>query len=111
MTARRDSADLAIHYEGLLKEQEDSGLSVSEFAEEVGLSAATLYSWRRRLRGREDDARLLEVSVIGDDGSSLGSPGLGGPLVLQVGERMRIEVRSDFDEDALARLLGVLDRC
>jgi transposase-like protein len=68
-TARASSGpDRAEHYRALLAEQARSELSVTEFAEEVGLSAATLYAWRRRLSGaraedREPGRELLEVQV------------------------------------------------
>lgn len=39
----RRGPELAAYYEGLLLEQEKSGLSVTEFAEDVGVSACTLY--------------------------------------------------------------------
>lgn len=105
-TQRRAGGELAEYYRGLLEEQADSGLSVTEFAEEVGVSAATLYSWRRRLR---DDpglpgARLVQVAV------SETSHG-GGTLILRVGEEYEVELGAGFDADTLRRLLAVLDRC
>lgn len=98
---------LAAYYGELLAEQEGSGLSVTEFAEEAGVSAATLYAWRRRLRGRAGKAKLLEVDVIEGGSEASGSQF----VTLEVDERFRIELPGDFDEDALMRLLGVLDRC
>ena len=98
------------YYGALLDEQEESGLSVAAFAEEADLSAATLYSWRRRLgraATRSEGSGLLEVCVS-DDGRSA-SPS--GPMVLIVAAGARIELDADFDEQALERLLGVLDRC
>lgn len=99
------------YYEALLDEQEESGLSVAAFAEEAGLSAATLYSWRRRLGRSATRARgsngLLEVCVSGDEGSGEAS----GRMILTVAGETRIELEADFVESALERLLGVLDRC
>jgi transposase-like protein len=65
MDGRRGSAGLAAHYAQLLAAQAGSGLSVTTFAEQAGVSAATLYSWRRRLRGRMTaDDGLLDQEVV-----------------------------------------------
>lgn len=101
---------LAEYYRGLLDEQAKSELSVSAFAEEAGLSAATLYSWRRRLAGavEESDAGdLIEVQVTDDDAVLR----RGASIVLMVDGRLRIELESDFDDVALERLLRILSRC
>ena len=102
--------ELAAHYEGLLEEQESSGLSVAAFAEEVGVSPATLYSWRRRLRGEESASRLVQVDVVDDEREEPTETVRGG-LALRVNDRFRIELPADFDGGALARLLEVLDEC
>jgi transposase-like protein len=98
------------HYASLLDEQEGSGLSVAAFAEDAGLSVATLYSWRRRLgraTPRDNGVALLEVRVD-DEGEALEVPGR---MTVEVADGTRIELEADFDESALERLLGVLDRC
>jgi hypothetical protein len=98
------------YYEELLDEQEESGLSVAGFAEERGLSAATLYSWRRRL-GRASvhkrGAALIEVCVAEGEGSH----GSATRMIVKTADGTSIELDVDFDETALERLLGVLDRC
>lgn len=116
-TARSRSggvADLADYYRELLEEQAQSELSVVDFAEEVGVSAATLYSWRRRLadsaESREEATEvgdLLEVQVTDDEGAGH----RGTPMVLTIDGRLRIELEADFDAVALERLLGLLARC
>ncbi len=98
------------YYGELLDEQEESGLSVVAVAEEAGLSAGTLYSWRRRLgRAANGDggAALIEVCVGGDAEILNGS----GRMIVAVADGTRIELDADFDESALERLFGVLDRC
>ena len=42
-------AGLTAWYAAALAHQARSGLSVAEFARQLGASAATLYEWRRRL--------------------------------------------------------------
>jgi len=106
----RGRADLAEYYRALLEEQAQSDLSVTEFAEEVGVSAATLYSWRRRLADSSEEGEagdLIEVQVTGE-GTVLQE---GASIVLTVDGRLRIELEADFDDGALERLLGVLSRC
>jgi transposase-like protein len=108
----RARGELAEYYEELLAEQEESGLSVTAFAEQVGLSAATLYSWRRKLSGddEEDDGstgRLVQVAMAR---SSAGTR-RAGVLVLRVGEEFEVELDEDFDAEALRRLLAILDEC
>ena len=104
-TGPRSREELAAHYEELLAEQESSGLSVAEFAEEVGVSSGTLYSWRRRLADPPSVGELVEVTVADSDA------GGGGTLVLRVDERYAIELEEDFDGAALSRLLEVLAEC
>ena len=102
-------SDREAYYEVLLNGQEESGMSVAAFAKEMGMSAATLYSWKRRLgqpRGGEGSA-LLEVCVR-DEGKSTQ---LSGRMIVSLACGTRIELDADFDESALERLLGVVLRC
>ncbi len=104
-TVRRSSRESESYHRTLLREQARSGQSVRGFAATRGLSAATLYSWRRRLgltRGR----RLIEVAIT----DSPPRPSRGG-LVLQLFGRHRLELPADVSDDELARLLRVLSSC
>ena len=81
-----------------------------DFAEDVGVSAATLYSWRRRLREAEEESEareLIEVEIT----EAGGEIRPGASIVLTVDGRLRIDLASNFDDGALERLLGVLSRC
>ena len=105
MKGKRPRADLAAYYGQLLDELAQSGLSVVKFAQEVGVSSASLYSWRRRL-GHGIGPRLLEVQVAqGQAGEAAGA------MTLLVGDRFRIELEHGFDEGALESVLGGLARC
>jgi len=108
--ARRD--ELARWYAEALADQVSSGLSVSEYANEIGVTASTLYQWRRRLTegsGGERQTRkpfgLVEVTIQED------STAPGGTLVVRVGGDRRIEVPRGFDDADLRRLLTVLESC
>jgi len=109
-TSGRSRNSLADYYRELLEEQAASDLSMTEFAEEVGVSAATLYGWRRRLADSAEVTEaqeLLEVQLTdGEDAAQRRSP-----IVLTVDRRLRIELEADFDAGALERLLQLLSRC
>ena len=101
--------DLAAWYSAALDAQARSGLSVSDYAKQIGVTGWTLYDWRRRLgSGRaRDRAKLVEVTVA----RSAGAEG-GGALVVRVGDgRRSIEVPRGFDGDDLRRLVAVLESC
>ena len=101
--------DLAAWYRALLARQAESGLSVTDFAATAGVSAWTLYGWRRRLAGnagcQDDPPRLVEVSVVPT------------PTPMSTGMRVELrsghclDVRAGFDDHELRRLIGVLESC
>lgn len=101
--------DLAAWYGALLDRQAESGLSVTDFAASVGMSAWTLYEWRRRLAGSDDgrDAppRLVEVAVV----PASAPTGTGIRVELRSGHGL--EVRAGFDGHELRRLIEVLESC
>jgi hypothetical protein len=101
--------DLAAWYSAALDAQARSGLSVSDYAEQIGVTGWTLYDWRRRLGGGgvRDRGKLVEVTVA----RSMGAEG-GGGMVVRVGDgRRSIEVPRGFDGDDLRRLVAVLESC
>jgi len=63
--------------EELLREVEASGLTIRRCAEELGISAQTLYSWRRRLRQRarftlDEGMEFMELKLRDASGPSGG---------------------------------------
>jgi len=101
--------DLTAWFSAVLDAQARSGLSVSGYAERIGVTGTTLYQWRRRLERRRgsESARLVEVAVARDvEGSS------GEALVVRIGDgRRSIEVPRGFDGDDLRRLVTALESC
>ena len=100
--------DLAAWYGAVLEAQIRSGLSVCDYAERIGVTATTLYLWRRRL-GQAGDVRdrvkLVEVAVAKAEGCREA-------LVVRLGDgRRSIEVPHGFDDDNLRRLIAVLESC
>lgn len=109
----RRANELANCYATLLKEQAESGLSMREFAVEAGVSAWTLYSWKRRLSVSSgapvpSDPELVAVEVVG--GRKAIRAGMGGyELALPNGARLRVP--RDFDAARVSELLAVLRAC
>jgi Transposase len=103
--------ELAAWYATALESQAHSGLSVARYAEEIGVTPATLYQWRRRLwRSSDSDpnrAKLVEVSLAASRTNSVAEA-----VVVHVGGgRRSIEVPRGFDDGDLRRLLAVLESC
>ena len=100
---------MAAWYSAALDAQAVSGLSVSAYAKQIGVTGWTLYDWRRRLSSGavRKRAKLVEVTVARDvEGSS------GEALVVRVGDgRRSIEVPRGFNGDDLRRLVAVLESC
>ena len=117
-TERPSSRDqLASWYAAALKEQAASGLSIAEFAAELGVSAATLYQWRRRLADAVDGSvatessapELIEVVLGGSQRVPRGpSPA---SLTVRLPGSREIEIPSGFDAEALQRVVRALESC
>jgi len=99
-------------YASALEDQQQSGMSVAEYADEIGVSAGTLYEWRRRLSGQrgstDPDAsrRLIEVTLeraVGQDTSA--------GFTLRLGRDRSIEVPPNFDDTELMRLVATIESC
>jgi len=100
-------------YAEALERQAAEGLSTPAMAEELGVTASTLYSWRRRLkegrvrsRGRSRLPGLVEVAITDDTLERAGDR-----FVLVLTNDRRIEVPSTYDDDALRRIVGLLESC
>lgn len=92
----------------VLAEQRASGLSVAAFARERGLSAWTLYEWRRRLGAAQSEpvAKPELVQVMVTPSASRAST-----IAVELGAGLRVHVPSGFDAAELRRLLEVLASC
>lgn len=92
----------------LIAAQKRSGLTVREFAAARGITAATLYWWRSKLR--RDGAELVPVEVVDHD-EAHDDDGTPAPCFeLQFDGSMILRVPPGFDEAELRRLLGAV-RC
>ena len=120
----RRHADLPAWYGRVLAEHRASGLSLSEFAEVLGISPRTLARWRQRLAGEAEATgaasstplpeamphRLVEVRPALDS-STRSTPGSLGTITIRLAGERRIEVEPGFDAAELQRLVRVLEAC
>jgi hypothetical protein len=88
-------------WEALVREWRSGGLTQREFARRKGIAPTTLSWWSCRVaREGRRGAELVPVEVIGGGGGDFRVELRGGRMVY---------VPAGFDEDALRRLLGVLE--
>ncbi len=105
--------DLAEWYAAALEEQESSGMSVADFADELGVSPATLYLWKRRFAAEKPRAPgspcltgLIEVFRKTEP-----LPAAADAVVIRLGSGRCIEVPKHFDDRDLVRLVEILESC
>ena len=114
LTVRPESReDLPAWYAAALADQASSGLSMAEYAHELGVAPATLHQWKRRLSA-DDEAEfetprstdLIEVEMadaMPDDS--------GAPFVVRLGGGRQVEVPTWYRDEDLLRLVGLLESC
>ncbi len=107
--------ELAVWYTAALDEQASGGLSMAEYAEELGVTATTLYQWKRRLSAEEEDRAeyetpssmgLVEVSLEGPSSSDNAEN-----FVVRLDDGRCVEVPQRFNDAGLIRLLQLLESC
>ena len=59
-----NGSDRSEYWRGLVLEQASSGESIASFCRVRGLSQASFYSWRKRLREMNETPQFAPVSVI-----------------------------------------------
>ena len=84
----------------VIEEQRKSGYSVADFCRERGLSAASLYSWRRRLAKPADAKKFVAVQLPPVRSVACCE------ILLSGGDR--VSVPPGFDADSLQCILSVL---
>lgn len=96
-------------WRSLIAAQERSGLGVAEFAARRGLSAATLYWWRSRIRRSErSEPQLVPIEIIAREPDRACAPSGHFEVELRGGRRVRVPPR--FDASELTRLIAALER-
>ncbi len=74
MPNRNRSAEIESFWRLVLEEHAKSGLNAREFCHREALSEPSFYSWRRKIRQRDnemDACKLVPVKVVPDDVSSV----------------------------------------
>lgn len=108
MDARR-SGGAEARWRSLIEAQERSGLCVAEFAARRGLSVATLYWWRSRLRRpKQGEPSLVPIEIVGPEPG--GSHGGAERFEIELRGGRRLRVPPGFDAGELTRLIAALER-
>lgn len=106
---------LSDHYASLLAAQASSGLSMQRFAALHGVSACTLYMWRRRLsaadsRSADVGPRLVAVDVVGKARAS--DAGTGAERYeIWLASGLHLRLPSNFVAARVAELVSTLRTC
>ena|SRR5690606_25280513 len=108
-----DREQLPSWYATVLDCQRSSGLTMADFIVETGISNTSLYKWRQRLINESTydptkpvATNLIEVTVARQPARTKTHM-----TVRVAGDRRSIDVPIDFDDDALRRLVEVLESC
>jgi transposase len=88
----------------VLDRQQASGLSVASFCRRRGLSAASLYAWRRRLSAGAAPA-FVEAKVV----EPAQVPETAGAIEVWLRGGRRVRVGRGFDPELLGKLVAALE--
>ena len=89
---------------------ESSGLSLSAFARESGICDQRLRWWRERLSAQPAIPALLPVRIVRRAPSpAVTSAASGAVMEIALVTGRRVRVTPDFDDEAVARLVRVLE--
>ena len=103
-----DRSLLADWYRAALERQAQSGIPMTAFADAIGVSAANLYLWRRRLGAGSERPATTRASASSGQGLlelRLADSGLQSTcsFTLRIGARFEVDIPKRFDADDLRR--------
>ena len=78
-----------------------SGLSTTDYAREHGIVPQHIYFWRQKLEGGAKEIKLLPIQ--------LAEPRRGEPITVLLRTGHMLKVGRGFDEEALLRVVAVLE--
>ena len=87
-----------------------SGLSVEQFAKQLGVNSKRIYHWRRRLEGRRkpirpnNSAKLLPIQIM-PTSSLLNNE----PITVLLSSGQQVQVGANFNEQAFKRAIAILE--
>ena len=86
-------------WQKIIREYEESGLTIKDFSKEAGVSAWSIKDWRKKFRIESDTFVELACPSIGAEYS----------IVLSNGRELRVS--GSFSEKRVKQLIGVLEEC
>ena len=97
---------------GVLEAWRKSGASIEKFARTRGLVPQRLYWWKRKLgiAGRGERAALVPVRIAERSAHGGGESRRGEPVTVLLRSGQMLKVGRDFDEQAFARVVALLER-
>jgi transposase-like protein len=104
-------------YSAALAAQQRSGVSVTRYAQQIGVSPVTLYQWRKRLGAVRKDSSLPPtppplVEVVVGNRDQQYRPVADGPCaVVRLRSGQAVEVPRGFDSHDMRRLVALLESC
>jgi transposase-like protein len=107
--------DTSARWRKLVEQQRASGLSVSAFCREHGLTAASMFAWRRRFAGGAAMFKSVKIvqEAVPHSSADAGDSSIELPAArfveLRLPGRRRLIVRRGFDRRLLLDLLDALD--
>ena len=90
----------------IIAAQRRSGLPVAKFCAERGISAWSLFAWKRKLKGVADQSPRPSGFV---EARVRGVVGVGGEVVVELAGGRRIIVGSGFDRRVLLEVIDALE--
>lgn len=96
--------DAATRWRKLIRQQQESGLPVSAYCRERGVSAASMFAWRRRLTG---SAGMFKPVKVVSDGRGAGEPS-DSAIELSLPGGCHLIVRRGFDRQLLLDVIDAL---
>jgi len=101
---RRQSRE---YWQQIVKQQEDSGETVSDFCRNHHVGIKSFYRWRCRLRGPVKSDSLVEQKNLFVEVNGQARPPVGSSITIGHGD-FTIEVASGFNDETLRRVLCTL---
>jgi hypothetical protein len=94
----------------MVRQWDNSGLSVRDFCAERGLAEASFYAWRRTITERDAAAvHFVPVRVVPEEQRAATDSGGGSGLELVLPAGRRLRIAPGFDAATLQRLLPLLE--
>jgi len=90
----------------IIAAQQRSGLSVARYCAKRGIPASSLFAWKRKLRGRADQAPPASGFV---EASVRGAGGMGPVVTVELASGRRIIVGGGFDRRLLLEVIDALE--